>query len=461
MEWWRAPLTSLVAGHKVILVGGPAVMWTDVVTLLRELGATAALVVGTEGMGVGPPPHDADVVVVEREDHGDDVMAALHASIRVVDDPPPHVVEAIEAFDPDRAAVVIGSFLTESPTLVGRPLVAHRRPTWVALEDKTRLATLLDRAGVTRSPCIVVPVDEAASRWRELDEGAGTVWAADATNGFHGGGRGTRWVTDDDEAAAVAAELAPSVETVRVMPFLDGIATSVHGIVLPDGVAVLRPVELVTLRRGHDLVYAGCSTYWDPPTAVRDEMRAAARRVGEQLRTDVEFRGAFTLDGVATRDGFRPTELNPRFGAGLMIITHGIDVPLTLVLDLVVGGRSLGVTAEWLEQQLLAAADEHRAGATSQLHVSTPEPLDGRGLVYEDGSWRWAGDGEQPDGVGISGNGFARLTFQRAAIGESLGPPAVAFWRFYDEVMGTQVGPLTAAPDVLRSSDQRPPSTRP
>ena len=144
-----------------------------------------------------------------------------------------------------------------------------------------------------------------------------------------------------------------------------------------------------------------------------------------------------------------------------MIITHGIDVPLTLVLDLVVGGRSLGVTAEWLEQELLAAADEHRAGSTSQLHVPTPEPLDGRGLVYDDGSWRWAGDGEQPDGVGISGNGFARLTVQGAPIGESIGPRAVAFWRFYDEVMGTQVGPLTAAPDVLRSSDQQPPSTRP
>jgi hypothetical protein len=461
MEWWRPPLAELVAGRRVILVGGPAVMWTDPCTLLRELGATALLVVGTEGIGVGPPPEDAAVVVVEREDHGDDMMAALHASIRVVDDPPPHVVEAVEAFDPDRSAVVIGSFLTESPTLVGRPLVAHRRPAWVALEDKTRLAELLDRAGVVRSPCLVVPVDEAVSRWRELDAGAGTVWAADASNGFHGGGRGTRWVTDDDEAAAVAAELASLAETVRVMPFLEGIATSVHGIVLPDGVAVLRPVELVTLRRGHDLVYAGCSTFWDPPPWVREEMRAAARQVGEQLRADVEFRGAFTLDGVATRDGFRPTELNPRFGAGLMTITNGIDVPLTLLLDLVVAGRSLGVTADWLEHELLAAADEHRAGGTSQLHVPTPEPLGGRGVVYDDGSWRWATDGEGHDGVGVSGDGFVRLRLDHAPIGESLGPRAIAFWRFYDEVMGTEVGPLTAAPDVLRSSGLRPPSTRP
>ncbi len=119
------------------------------------------------------------------------------------------------------------------------------------------------------------------------------------------------------------------------MPFLDGVATSVHGIVLPDGIAALRPVELVTLRQGHALRYSGCATFWDPPAAVREEMREAARRVGGRLRDEVGFRGAFTLDGVATADGFRPTELNPRFGAGLGVITRGLEgLPLTLVLDL-------------------------------------------------------------------------------------------------------------------------------
>ena len=63
-----------------------------------------------------------------------------------------------------------------------------------------------------------------------------------------------------------------------------------------------------------------------PAGGVREEMREAARRVGEQLRAEVEFRGAFTLDGVATADGFRPTELNPRFGAGLEVITRGLTM---------------------------------------------------------------------------------------------------------------------------------------
>ena len=192
-------------------------------------------------------------------------------------------------------------------------------------------------------------------------------------DGFHGGGAGTRWVTDDAEAAAVAAELAATSDRLRIMPFLEGVATSIHGIVLPDGVATLRPVELVTLRQGHDLRYSGCATFWDPPDAIRDEMRDAARVVGERLRADVDFRGAFTLDGVATADGFRPTELNPRFGAGLSVITRGLaDVPLHLVLDLVVAGVELPVSAAGLERRLLADADARRNGGTWQLHVATP-----------------------------------------------------------------------------------------
>ena len=63
---------------------------------------------------------------------------------------------------PTATAVVFGTFLTESPTLVGRPLVAHRRPEWVALEDKTTVDALLDRAGVARAPSVVVAVAEAA-----------------------------------------------------------------------------------------------------------------------------------------------------------------------------------------------------------------------------------------------------------------------------------------------------------
>ncbi|HEX6657581.1 MAG TPA: hypothetical protein VF065_05835, partial [Ilumatobacter sp.] len=367
--------------------------------------------------------------------------------------PPLAIVQAVEAFDPDRTAVLFGTFLTETPTLVGRPLVAHRRPDWVALEDKTIVDALLDRAGVMRAPSTVVPVGEAADVWRALDHGHGTVWAADARHGYHGGAARTRWVTDDDEAAAGTADLAPWCDTVRVMPFLEGIATSVHGIVLPDGVVALRPVELVTLRRGHELRYSGCATFWDPPPSVREEMRDAARRVGALLQREFDFRGAFTVDGVATTDGFRPTELNPRFGAGLGIIGSGLDgLPLLLVLDLVVSGTALQLSAAELEEQLLRGSDASRSGGTWQLRVPTPVEVAGRAAHFEDGAWRWAEPDERSDGVVVAKDGYARISFEAAStpVGPSVGARSVAFWRFADAELGTDIGPLTAPVDVTQ-----------
>ena len=298
MDWWRRPLGALVSGQRVIVAGGPAAAWTSLVAALRDLGATDVLVVATQGLGAGPQP-EAIIEVVDVPGDDADEMVRIRAALDVLAALPTAAVEAIEAFDPDRTAVVFGVFLTETPELVGRPLVAHRRPEWVALEDKTIVDELLDRAGVTRAPSAVVPVGEAAQVWRALDHGAGTVWAADSRDGYHGGAIRTRWVIDDGAAADATADLAPWCDAVRVMPFLEGIATSVHGIVLPDGVVALRPVELVTLRREHELRYSGCATFWDPPAAVRDEMSdaaptrrgAAARRVRLPRRLHRRRRG--------------------------------------------------------------------------------------------------------------------------------------------------------------------------
>jgi hypothetical protein len=390
-------------------------------------------------------------------------MERIRATLATLADPPAPIVDAVEDFDPDHAAIVFGTFLTESPTLVGRELIAHRRPAWVALEDKTKVDALLDRAGVPRAPSATFEVGDVAELWRQFDAGSGTVWAVDARDGFHGAGAGTRWVTDDGEAAAVAAELAQMGDRVRVMPFLEGVATSIHGIVLPDGVAALRPVEMVTLRRGHELHYTGCATFWDPPDEIREEMREAARRVGEQLRSEVDFRGAFTIDGVATADGFRPTELNPRFGAGLSVITRGLgDTPLQLVLDLVVAGIALGISAAELEREILQRADAARSGGTWKLHVNTPVEVAGREASYVDGAWRWSVDGEPVDAKVVARGGFMRALFEadRTPVGASVGQRSADFWRFADAALGAGVGSLAAPLDVTSRVPQRP-STRP
>lgn len=447
--WWEAPLRAVFEGRRVVVAGAVAAAWTGHVDVLRAAGATDVLIVATEGRGIGPVP-EAPTVLLEPPPSLS-LMERLHHGNATLADPPPTARAALDEFDPTGEALVVGSFLNPAPALAGRPFVAHRRPSWVALEDKVVIDRFWDRAGVRRLPSVVVSIDGAADAAAGVDRGAGTVWAADARDGLHGGATRTRWVTDDP--GAVAADLRPVCDSVRVMPFVEGVPCAVHGIVLPDGVVVVRPVEMVTLRRGHDLVYAGCATYWDPPGEIRDEMRGVARRAGEQLAREVDFRGAFTVDGVAAADGFWPTEMNPRFGAGLTTIARAAgEVPLLLVNDLIVAGRPIGRTAADLEAELVEAADEHRGGGTWMLDVADDATAIERPVVVDDGAWRWAADGEEPAGQVVGGAGFVRNTYTAAtAAGVPVGPPtaplAAAFWDFADRRLGTGTGGLSAASD--------------
>jgi hypothetical protein len=244
-------------------------------------------------------------------------------------------------------------------------------------------------------------------------------------------------------------------DRVRVMPFLEGIPCSIHGMVFRGYVAALRPVEMVTLRRGHEFFYAGASTYWDPPDADRVAMRDVARRVGEALRERVDFRGAFTVDGVMTVDGFRPTELNPRMGAGLGVIARGVaDLPIDLLNQSLISGLDLDYRPADFEQLLVETADACRAGGTWRALPDAATRRKHVPLHWDGARWRRAADDEVPDGfvdLGESNIGsFVRLGLEpaRTPAGPSIGQRAAAFYAFCDAELGTTVGPLEAAPDV-------------
>ena len=50
------------------------------------------------------------------------------------------------------------------------------------------------------------------------------------------------------------------------MPLSEGVPSSAHGMVLPDGTAAFRPVELAILRGAQRwFVYGGQGTTWDRP----------------------------------------------------------------------------------------------------------------------------------------------------------------------------------------------------
>lgn len=260
--WQR--LRPMLAGRKVVLTGNVLAAMQPLVEAVRRLGAQRPYLLAF-GVGTGElPPDDAgDRLVVEHQ--VSDLLAEIRAIEATLRDPPKPIEAALESYDPERNAVVLVGPFPTLRTLCGRRVLDGRLPAWAALEDKTRADELWDAAGVSRAPAAVVPaeVQALAAAALELDQGAGTVWSGDAREGFNGGGEFVRWVRTAQDAAAATAFFATRCDRVRVMPFLDGIPCSVHGFVLPDGVAALRPVEMVVLRQPGSarFRYAGSSTW--------------------------------------------------------------------------------------------------------------------------------------------------------------------------------------------------------
>ena len=436
--WWDGPFRSVVGGRPVIVITAGTTVGLPVARLLREFGARDVMVYALAG---GGPSDDAIATVEAHGEAGASLRDFFASSEQLIDDPPADVRRAVETFDPAGDAIAFRLLSAESTEFLGRPIAFARPAGWVELEDKTVIDAFFDRAGVDRKPSAVVAVADAASASSTISEGQGTVWAADARDGLHAGGELTRRVRDAADADAVTSDLGGYCDTVRVMPFVEGMPCSIHGIVLPDGVAVLRPVEMVVLRTGTRFVYFGASTYWDPPPAARDEMRRTARTVGAALAREVDFRGAFTLDGVLAADGFWPTEVNPRVGGGLQAITSADEAPPVLLFDLVAAGVPLGCTADELEARLRAGADRHRA-ARIQL-IGSPD-VKRSGAVRFDGT-RWTeadpsdahADYDSYD-LGVT----ARMRPGWIEPGTSIAAMVAAFARFADAELGTACGEL-------------------
>jgi hypothetical protein len=453
---------GLFKGQRIIIVGMTLAGSADAVKRFRRLGSDRCLVLATgPGTGTFPSADDADWLILEHR--SPDVVTELHAIEALMANPPPEVLAAIDRYDPDRRALVLAPVVTLGPIptqMAGRRVWGARPAPSLALEDKTRIDALWDRIGIARSPSVVAPLSIGAARGASdrMNRGSGTVWAGDAREGLHGGAHLIRWVRSESDLTQALSFFSERCDRVRIMPFLEGIPCSIHGLVFPDDIVALRPVELVTLRprTGAKFLYAGAATYWDPSDADREYMRTVARRVGEAFRALVGP-GTFTVDGVMTEDGFRPTELNPRFGAGLSVMARGLpDLPVILICQALQGGEALDYRPHELEAMLVQGADTHRSGGgwtvIKKVECETHENL----VVRADGGFRPASEGQTADGTVLVGpsniGGFVRFTPDpaRTPRGPSIAPDVVAAFALADREFGTGLGPLAPAEAVRR-----------
>jgi hypothetical protein len=354
-------LADVHRGRPWIVHADAAAAATPLLEAMRGWGAADILLLSaTDGVGeqpVGVAHHRLDV------GPGTDIMDGIRRFQAALDHPSEPTMAVIDSFDPDRAAWVAASAFDMGDRQLDRRLYGGRRPSWAALEDKTVVDALWDRSGIRRAPSEVVSIQNAPQAARRLAGDQGTVWAIDNSRGWHGGAAGTRWIPDDGAARNAVEILSTQTHAVRVMPFLDGMPCSIHGFVTTDGVAVFRPIELIVLRTpDHGFVYAGISGLWEPEPELTTEMRRVAGAVGSVLRVDHGYLGSFSVDGVATTEGFLPTELNPRFSVGFGIQLAAVEGLSGSALARSVVEGDIEIDPDWLEELVLAESEQSRGG---------------------------------------------------------------------------------------------------
>jgi hypothetical protein len=465
VEHYTTILRPVFEGRKMLLFGGPLAGLAKTAGPLRDLGVAGFFLLG-DGEGTGDPPDPSLGPSVALPSGGADIIDSMRRSEAALLSLPPEVQAAVDRWDPEGTALAYGMFtLGPVPEIAGRRRFAVRPAAWAALEDKTAVEAFWDAAGVRRAPSAIVPADGAALRAaaRRLDRGSGTAWAGDAREGLNGGAIYVRWIRREEHAVEATAFFGPRCDRVRVMPFLEGIPCSIHGVVFPGGrTAVFRPVEMVTLRRpgGNRLVYAGAATYFDPPPTDRDEMRSVARRVGEALHARVGFRGGFTVDGVLAEDGFLPTELNARLGAGHNMLAASIKgLPFSPLALAAAEGLDLDWRPDLLEEAVVSAADRSRQGGAWTVAPAVKPTTETHPLVEEAGGFRPAREGEEPDATAATGPSPSGSLVRvlpapgRLPHGPPVGPWAVRALAAVDRDFGTGIGPLEAAISVPRRRD--------
>ena len=289
-------------------------------------------------------------------------MEGIQAGERALDSLSTDIIEQIDRFDPLRQAKVIRDIFCSQHQFADRPVFGARHASWMALEDKMIIDSLWDKIGIPRAPSLLCSLSspDLYQQAQTIDLGMGTVWVGDNRDGWHGGAERLRWIRTASQAQESQIFLRRHSVRIRIMPFLDGIPCSIHGWVFPDHSIALRPCEMLIFRQkgATKLCYAGAATSWKPSEHITADMRQAAVQTGDFLRSTIGYKGSFTIDGVVTKSGFLPTELNPRFGGALARMASSIpDLPLYLLHLCTVEDYAIDYQPNRLEKLLVSEAE--------------------------------------------------------------------------------------------------------
>jgi len=203
------------------------------------------------------------------------------------------------------------------------------------------------------------------------------------------------------------------------------------------------------------LSYGGAATSWEPPAYIATQMKEGVIRVGEHLRATVGYRGSFTVDGVATADGFLPTELNPRFGAALGRMAGSLpELPLFLLHLATAEGLDLAYEPRALQRLICeAAAANPVVRAMQVIEGRVSETSIEQFFALEGSVWKPCLDERAADArvqVGPASSGtliFGELKGDRWRAGPSYARELCGLFEGIEREMNLGLPPLQPAPD--------------
>lgn len=450
-------LTPLVRNKLCILAPGPVADTRPWVRQLMKLGASDILVLD-QGMLKGNRHASKHVQYLSIGKRAPDILTAARRYEEKLRNPNNEILDQVNQFDPDQNAQFILTSLFPRIPLGERNLLGGRSEQWITIEDKVAVNKLWNMASIPHIPYKVVETNTEmmVSAASIIDQGSGTVWAGDSKEGFNAAALYVRWIKRTSKKHPAVKFFQNHCDRIRIMPFLEGIPCSIHGMVFENYVAVFRPMEMIVLRRFNStkFLYAGNSTFWDTKPEDRKSMQQSARRIGELLREKVDYRGGFSLDGILTEEGFRPTEINTRFADGFWTLVHSMnDFPLAF-LDLALrSGIKLDYRPIDLEKLIIKSADNQRSVSAWCVSDKLCNSISEIMFCYDENVARVVNNEADSDGymqiIPSQAGSFIRIILKnhRLILGKSVAPLIVGAFNIADQLYNTGFGRLTCASD--------------
>lgn len=427
------PINHLLPDGKLIVVCGradDAAAWQDL------LGPARCLAIALDDA----PPEVRPRTLRGASDH----LAWQHHAVGGLDGSG-WLAGPADAFDPDYTATLVLPDPLDPPNAGARRRFGVRQPAWRLFEDKTVVDTVWDAAGVPRARSIVSDgAADLAMLGAVVDQGTGVVCSCQPRGAApSAGGDGIWWWRNGPPPTTIPTD---ELETwrVRLMPLLEGIPVRLHGLALATRVIPFPPMELVTLPRPEQGTFLCAGAV--PMLGDTADLVSQTERIGVGLRDRLGYRGGFSVDGILTRTGFQPTDLNARLTSAMEATPSDRRVLLHAVNLLAREGNEpdTGAVAQLAEDMFSIGNTCTIYGAATSADDSAPRK-----------AWvRWAGDrlvaaaSNDADGslvITPSPRGWlltTTLATARLPGGGRVGPWAPEVFRLSDEILGTNFGHL-------------------